>query len=117
MGSSQLSARPVHSDQAPLPAGTPARGGRIRDVQTGLSDTDPDVLRLQAELLRQATPARRLEMALSLSAALIDIAYAGIRRRQAGISDVDAGLRFVEIQYGRELAQAVRARMSEPPAV
>jgi hypothetical protein len=86
-------------------------------VQTGLSDTDPDVLRLQAELLRHATPARRLEMALSLSAALIDIAYAGIRRRQAGISDVDAGLRFVEIQYGRELAQAVRARMSEPPAV
>jgi hypothetical protein len=85
-------------------------------VQTGLSDTDPDVLRLQAELLRQTTPARRLEMALSLSAALIDIAYAGIRRRQAGISDVDAGLQFVEIQYGRELAQAVRARMSEPPA-
>jgi hypothetical protein len=85
-------------------------------VQTGLSDTDPDALRLQNELLRQATPARRLEMALSLSAALIEIAYAGIRRRHAGISDVDAGLRFVEIQYGRELAQAVRARMSEPPA-
>ena len=85
-------------------------------MQTGLSDTDPDVLRLQAELLRQTSPARRLEMALSLSAALIDIAYAGIRRRQAGISDVDAGLQFVEIQYGRELAQAVRARMSEPPA-
>ena len=85
-------------------------------MQTGLSDTDPDVVRLQAELLRQTTPARRLEMALSLSAALIDIAYAGIRRRQAGISDVDAGLQFVEIQYGRELAQAVRARISEPPA-
>ena len=85
-------------------------------MQTGLSDTDPDVLRLQAELLRQATAARRMEMALSLSAALIDIAYAGIRRRQAGISDADAGLQFVEIQYGRELAQAVRARMSEPPA-
>jgi hypothetical protein len=84
-------------------------------VQTGLSDTDPDVLRLQAELLRRTTPARRLEMAWSLSAALIDIAYAGIRRRQAGISDADAGLQFVEIQYGRELAQAVRARMSEPP--
>jgi hypothetical protein len=55
-------------------------------------------------------------MALSLSAALIDIAYTGIRRRLAGISDVDAGLQFVEIQYGRELAQAVRARLSEPPA-
>jgi hypothetical protein len=85
-------------------------------VQTRLSDTDPDVLLVQAELLRQTTPARRLEVALSLSAAVIDIAYAGIRRRQAGISDVDAGLQFVEIHYGRELAQAVRARMSERPA-
>ena len=85
-------------------------------MQTRLSDTDPDVLLMQAELLRQTTPARRLEMALSLSAAVIDIAYAGIRRRQAGISDVDAGLQFVEIHYGRELAQAVRARMSERPA-
>ncbi len=85
-------------------------------MQTRLSDTDPDVLLVQAELLRQTTPARRLEVALSLSAAVIDIAYAGIRRRQAGISDVDAGLQFVEIHYGRELAQAVRARMSERPA-
>jgi hypothetical protein len=85
-------------------------------VQTGLSDTDPDVLRLQADLLRQTSPSRRLEMALSLSAALIDIAYAGIRRRQAGITDADAGLRFVEIQYGSELAQAIRARTSGPPA-
>ena len=85
-------------------------------MQTRLSDTDPDVLLMQAELLRQTTPARRLEVALSLSAAVIDIAYAGIRRRQAGISDVDAGLQFVEIHYGRELAQAVRARMSERPA-
>ena len=59
-------------------AGFPARRGRMRHVQTGLSDTDPDVLRLQTELLRQATPARRVETALSLSAALIDIAYAQV---------------------------------------
>ena len=88
----------------------------MRDVDAGLSDTDPDVLRVQTELLRQATPARRVEMALSLSAVVIDIAYAGIRRRQSGISAIDAGLQFVEIQYGSELAQAVRARLSETPA-
>jgi hypothetical protein len=49
-------------------------------VQTGLSDTDPDVLRLQAELLRQTTPERRLEMALSLSAALQDAHYVDAAR-------------------------------------
>jgi len=39
------------------------------------------------------------------------LAYAGIRRRSPGISDDDARLKFVEIHYGAELAQAVRARL------
>jgi hypothetical protein len=80
-------------------------------VQFGISDTDPDALRLQAELLRRATPARRLELALSLTASVIELACAGIRRRSPGISDEDARLQFVEIHYGAELAQAVRGRL------
>jgi hypothetical protein len=42
---------------------------------------------------------------------VIELAYAGIRRRSPGISDDDARLKFVEIHYGAELAQAVRARL------
>lgn len=80
-------------------------------MHTGTSDTDPDVLRLQADLLRRATPARRLQLALSLSASVIGLAYAGIRRRSPGISDDDAHLQFVEIHYGAELAQELRARL------
>jgi hypothetical protein len=80
-------------------------------VHSGISDTDPDVLRLQVDLLRRATPARRLQLALSLSASVIELAYAGIRRRSPGISDDDARLKFVEIHYGAELAHAVRARL------
>ena len=78
---------------------------------TGLSDTDPDVLRIHADLLRQATPAQRIELALSLSASVMELAYAGIRRRSPGISDFDAGLQFVEIHYGPDLAQAIRTRL------
>jgi hypothetical protein len=88
----------------------------MNHVRTGLSDTDPDVLELQADLLRQATPARRVQMALSLSAAVIGLAHAGIRRRAPAISDLDARLRFVEIHYGTDLALAVRARLSELPS-
>jgi hypothetical protein len=80
-------------------------------VHTGTSDTDPDVLRLQADLLRRATPARRLQLALSLSASVIGLACAGICRRSPGISDDDARLQFVEIHYGAELAQELRARL------
>jgi hypothetical protein len=77
-----------------------------------MTDTDPDVLRLQADLLRQATPARRVQLALSLSASVMQLAYAGIRRRLPGISDVDASLKFVEIHYGADLARAIRARLA-----
>jgi hypothetical protein len=81
-------------------------------VHTGLSDTDPDVVRLQADLLRQATPARRMQLALSLSASVMQLAYAGIRRRSPGISDLDARLQFVEIHYGVDIARAIRARLA-----
>jgi hypothetical protein len=81
-------------------------------VHPGISDTDPDVLRLQADLLRQATPARRVQLALSLSASVMELAYAGIRRRTPRISDLDAGLQFVEIHYGADLARAIRARLA-----
>ncbi len=82
-------------------------------MHTGLSDTDPDVLRLQTDLLRGATTGRRVGLALSLSAAVIDLAYAGIRRRSPAISEFDARLRFVEIHYGTELARAIRSKLSE----
>jgi hypothetical protein len=80
-------------------------------VHPGISDTDSDVLRLQADLLRRATPARRLQLALSLTASVIDLAYADIRRRSPGISDDDARPQFVKIHHGTELAHAVRARL------
>lgn len=77
-------------------------------MHTGVSDTDPDIARLHADLLRQATPARRVQLALSLSASVMQLAYAGIRRRSPGISERDASLRFVEIHYGADLAKAIR---------
>ncbi len=79
---------------------------------SGLSDTDPEVVRLHTQLLRQATRAQRLEVALSLSAAVIALARSGIRRRSPALSEVDARLRFVEIHYGPELARAIRIRLS-----
>ena len=78
-----------------------------------LSDTDNASLRVQVDLLRRATPGRRLELALALSADVVSLALAGIRRRSPGISDTDAGLRFVAIHYGTDLAAAVGARVKK----
>ena len=86
--------------------------GRIPDVDERLSDTTPEAGSLQIELLRQATPARRAGLALSLSATVLQLAHAGIRRRSPSISQVEAALQFVDIHYGAELARAVRHRLS-----
>ena len=80
-------------------------------VPTGLTDTDADSLRVHIELLRRATPGRRAAIAIGLSADVISISLAGIRRRNPGLSSTDAGITFVGIHYGPELAEAVRVRL------
>ena len=77
-----------------------------------LTDTDPDAARVLVELLRRAAPGQRASLALSLSTSVRDLAYAGIRRRSPGISALEAGLEFVAIHYGRDLAESVRSHVS-----
>jgi hypothetical protein len=72
------------------------------------TDTEPDAYRLQIELLRGASPARRVALALSVSQSVIDLARHGLRRPLDDASTEDVGLRFIEIHYGRELARQVR---------
>jgi len=72
------------------------------------ADTDRDSDRVQIELLRRAGAARRAGMALSLSAQVIGLARRALRRSLPGASEDEIGLRFVERNYGRELASALR---------
>ena len=46
-----------------------------------LTDTDPEAARVQMDLLRRASPARRLRLALSLSESVLSLSRAGIARR------------------------------------
>ena len=55
-------------------------------MAAGLRDTDPETERVQLELLRRAGPARRLELALSLSRSVMSLSRAGIARSLAGAS-------------------------------
>ena len=80
-------------------------------MDSSLTDTDVDSLRVQVDLLRRATPSRRRELAFALSADVMALSLAGIRRRQPGLSEPEVHVRFVAIQYGDELAESVRARV------
>jgi len=72
------------------------------------SDTHPEAERVQVELLRQASVQTRLSLALSLSETAMSLSRRAIRRARPGISEQDVGLAFVELHYGRELAERVR---------
>jgi hypothetical protein len=81
-------------------------------VGPGLSDTDPEAARVQMDLLRAASPARRLQMAWSLSAQVIGLARLALQRNNPGMSRDEAALRFVELYYGSDLADGVRQRLA-----
>jgi hypothetical protein len=78
-------------------------------VEPALSDTDPEAARVQLELLRSASPSRRLSLALSLSRTTLSLAHDGLARGLPDASAEEVGLRFVALNYGRELAEEVRS--------
>jgi len=76
-----------------------------------LTDTDPEAGRVQMELLRRASPARRLHLALSLSRSVLTLSREGIARRRPHASPEQVGLEFVRLHYGRDLADEVERHL------
>jgi hypothetical protein len=76
-------------------------------------DTDPEAERVQIDLLRAAGPERRLALAFSLSATVLDLSRQGLRARHPVDSEEEIGLRLVELCHGRELAEALRQHLRE----
>lgn len=75
-------------------------------------DTDPAAEEIQLSLLREASNAQRASLALSMSGWAIAMAKRAIRRVHPEASEEEVGLRFVELQYGKDLADRVRAHLA-----
>lgn len=80
-------------------------------MATSLTDTDPEAERVQLELLRRATPERRLRLALSLTGSVLALSRHGLARNMPGASDEEVCLRFVELHYGPGLAEELRGHI------
>lgn len=78
----------------------------------GASDTDPETQRKHMELLRRASPSKRLCLALSLSRTVMALSRAGLARRLPEATPQDVGLRFVALHYGEDLADQVRRALA-----
>ncbi len=76
-----------------------------------LSDTDAEAARVHMDLLRRASPARRLQLALSLSRSVLALSREGIARRLRPASEEEVGLEFVWLHYGPNLADEVRRHL------
>jgi hypothetical protein len=68
--------------------------------------------RVQVALLRQATVARRITLARSLSRTTARLARRAIRRASPDASEQDIALTFVAIHYGQDLADRLRVRLA-----
>jgi len=72
------------------------------------ADTTPDAERIQVDLLRAAPVARRLHLALRLTATVIGAARMALERAQPHATRRERDLRFVELHYGVDVAAGLR---------
>jgi hypothetical protein len=81
-------------------------------VKTQSADTHPEAERVQIELLRNLTIAQRFALAQALSRRTRQLAMRAIRRANPEASEEEVRLIFVEIHYGKDLADRLRAYLS-----
>ena len=72
------------------------------------TDTSPEALAVQLDSLRRMTSLDRLRMAQAWSRDVRQMAFAAIRRRHPALDENEVRLRFIELTYGKALADDVR---------
>ncbi len=76
-------------------------------------DTTPEAEAVLIQLLRAKPPARRLEEAVFASNRVAEQCKNAIRRMNPGISEDEVSLRFIELNYGPEIANNVRTYLAD----
>jgi hypothetical protein len=78
-----------------------------------LSDTHPDAEKVQLELIRKASVAKRISLMRSLTSMLVTLSRNNIAKSNPGISSKEVKLRWVEYNYGKPLAEELRAYLTK----
>jgi hypothetical protein len=71
------------------------------------SDTHPKMEALQIQLLRQASPTRKMEMLAQLNASARTLALMGLRSRYPQAGEAELRRRLASLLLGEELARKV----------
>ena len=82
-------------------------------MRTQSVDTHPDIERVQIELIRKASPTKIFELICSLSQSMIRTSKRNIRELHPEASEEELKILFVELFYGKELAQRMQAHLNK----
>jgi len=77
-------------------------------MRTQSMDTSPEAERVQIELMRKASPARLFGMVRSMSQTMIQASRETLRQLHPDLTPEELNLLFIELYYGKDLAQQVR---------
>ncbi len=77
------------------------------------SDTHPKIQALQIELLRTASPARKMEMLGQLNASARMLALSGLRTRYPNAGEQELRRRLAGLLFGEELACRVYGNLTD----
>ena len=81
-------------------------------MRTQSMDTSPEAERVQIELIRKASPAKRFKIMEAWCQFLIEANKQGIRKNRPDLSEEEVGLIFVANNYGRALGDQLREDLS-----
>ena len=77
-------------------------------MRTQSMDTSPEAERVQIELIRKAPLTKRIALMEAWSQFLVEANKQSIRQKHQDASEEEIGLIFVEIHYGKKLADGLR---------
>src|SRR5258708_28257109 len=89
----------------------PQNKRREAPMRAESEDTSPEIERVQIELIRKASPAKIFNLVRSMSQTMMQASRENIQRLHPGASKEELTLIFIELYYGKELANFVRAKM------
>ena len=75
---------------------------------SSIRDTTPEAEAVLIQLIRSRPPTKRIEDAVSSSNRVAEQCKNAIRRSNPQITDEEVRLRFIELNYGPEMAVSVR---------
>lgn len=77
-------------------------------MRTQSEDTSPEIERVQIELLRKMSPAKKFNLVRSMTRTMIQASRANIQALHPDADENEHRLLFIELYYGKELADRVR---------